>query len=217
MPKVNETSPELSEEKALPKEELPSIEDFKLTIRKLELEISDRFAVWKSSHPGAGDLCEKCSIVGESLNALFTEERDPNPGNTACRDATGNIYLDDPQQILMHENCALCCLIACQFLRSKRREIYRLILSSDLSYENLSASSIGYAILDNEDEDEWVEASSEVQLSLGSLVVDGNLSIWWPESLSNDNDNDEPVMIPMLVSVMYLIYVPRSNTFPSIS
>ncbi|KAH8598783.1 heterokaryon incompatibility protein-domain-containing protein [Bisporella sp. PMI_857] len=179
---------------------IPSIEEFKWMIQTLELEASVRCSELQRMHSGSNCLCSTCSSVGELLLVLFERESDPDAGNAVSRDATGNIFLDDLEVILRKEGCSLCSLITMQFLRSKRRQIYQLICDGSVSAGDLSLETIADVIFELQDPQSWIEESQStvVQLSLGSLAVDGTLSFWWPEFLS-DSVDDEPLLLPISV------------------
>lgn len=69
--------------------------------------------------------------------------------------------------------------------------------------EDLSLETIVKTLLASEksskDDDVTIEEpfSTNVQLSLGALALDGKLSLWWPEYFAC-GDNDEPIQIPMV-------------------
>jgi hypothetical protein len=175
-----------------------SIERYKLKMQSLEVRITERLnRVSNLSNP----LCSKCFVVGERLQSTIDNfSVEPNPGNTASRDSTTNIFLGTLLEIFVQEDCQLCCLIAKHFLRSKRREIYDKICSAELQLDDMLVAEIGMlaCFVKDDFEDSIQEPYSTcIQISVETLAVDRTLSLWWPEAFTEEV-NDEPTQLPMI-------------------
>jgi len=183
-----------------------TIETLKQMIWLLELSISDRFKSWTKKIPleSSDCLCAKCAPVGKKLKELIQQAGEGiSPGNTVSRDCTGNIFLGTIDEILAEQRCALCCLMARQFLRSHRRQIFIKAQAKGLQLVDFKLEKVIEILSSNQDEESDGDSfkqepfSSNIQISLDSLVKDGTLSFWWPEDLS-DETNDEHSVIPMI-------------------
>jgi hypothetical protein len=183
-----------------------TIETFKQRIWLLELSISDRFKSWTKEIPPelSNFLCAKCAVVGKKLNELIQQAGEGvSHGNTVSRDCIGNIFLGTIDEILAERGCALCCLMARQFLRNHRRQIFIKAQAKDLQLDDIKLERVLEILSSDQTEesdgDSFIQElfSSNIQLSLDTLVKDGTLSFWWPEDLS-DETNDEHSVIPMI-------------------
>ncbi|KAA8569031.1 hypothetical protein EYC84_000704 [Monilinia fructicola] len=195
-----------------------SIEAYKVALRDLENGIASQYAEAHADSPAGGlnPLCGYCAAVGERLHDIF---RDPDVEGAelnlgGARDAAGNLYLGTLGEVFARDNCALCGLIQRQFLRANRRRIYgnaglkkrgldglALVDLLNLAYGNGDGDGV-----EEEDEEEeegggWIAEvhSRNLQVSLNTVISDGVLSLWWPES-TVDEVNDEPAQIPMMAA-----------------
>ncbi|KAF2454831.1 hypothetical protein BDY21DRAFT_95496 [Lineolata rhizophorae] len=166
----------------------PSIEEFKLRIHQLELQILERFiqSTSDSSIPVGKRFCSTCLVFNEKLEDAISKASTVNQGNAVSRNATSDIILRTVPEILAEEICSLCRLIAKCFVREKRREIYARLAPADPAWRHLSTDRIArlfYPADDSDGERSPIRDrfASNVQLSLGSLAVDGTLALWWPE------------------------------------
>ncbi|CZR66622.1 related to tol protein [Phialocephala subalpina] len=187
----------------------PSIEAYKLGLQRLEHSITNWLTKQAPSHATepSNSLCQRCTEVGQRLKDVSditpsAEARDIALSG-GSRDAVGNIHLETLADIFTQGDCALCTLITRQFIRAKRREIYYHARSQGQQLDGLSLGELlglSYPEENIEDDEEcWIEDpfSSVIQISLNTIVNDGRLSLWWPENVV-DEINDEPAQLPMI-------------------
>jgi hypothetical protein len=181
----------------------PSIEAFKLSMQSLELGITERLKERTDSESSDSPkaLCSRCQIVSEKIQQTISNfANDPNSGNAASRDSPANVFLATLPEIFTQGDCPLCSLITKQFLRSKRREIYENLCSLELQIEDMTIEEVApLAYSPEDDSEDWIQEmqSTSVQISVGTLAVDGTLSLWWPETIADEVDGG-PVQLPMI-------------------
>ncbi|CAD6445653.1 b40313cc-a92d-46a1-b393-c61df653b66d-CDS [Sclerotinia trifoliorum] len=189
----------------------PSIEVFKLALRRLENDIVDLSIENHASDSPVhlNSLCNYCAVVGERIRAACSGDDDAAQEvafGGGARDASGNLHLGSLREVFAQESCSLCCLIKRQFLRMKWREIYSnarlkkvelhgLILGEllELAYPEEEVSA--------EKENQWIidPFSQRLQISLNTIPSDGRLLLWLPEN-TVDEVNDEPAQLPMIAA-----------------
>ncbi|KAF8853579.1 HET-domain-containing protein [Acephala macrosclerotiorum] len=186
-----------------------SIEVYKLGLQHLEHSITSRLTKQAPSYfpEISGSLCQSCAEVGQRLRDVSSSTASAEARDIALsggsRDAVGNIHLGTLPDIFAQKDCALCALITRQFIRAKRREIYDYARSKGEKLDGLSLEELLGLVYTEEyferEEKNWIEdpLSSTIQLSLNTIVNDGRLSLWWPENVA-DEINDEPAQLPMI-------------------
>ncbi|KAF4630693.1 hypothetical protein G7Y89_g7445 [Cudoniella acicularis] len=184
-------------------QKVPSIESYKLAMQTLETCIAERL----TSHTSI-KLCHICSEVGRRIEDIMSSTTEAGARETAlsggARDAVGNIYLGTLSQIFSQVNggCVIYSLVARQFLRAKRREIYVNALSKGRELNEASLHDLLELVYAQKSQEvaDWDlkdPLSFTVQLSLNTIEIDGRLSVWWPENVT-DEINDEPTQLPMI-------------------
>ncbi|KAF7908151.1 uncharacterized protein EAF01_003906 [Botrytis porri] len=189
----------------------PSIETYKLALRHLENAISKRSLNNYSSNSSGGGgsaLCNHCVTVDERLKGVCYNDDTAQKFefDVSARDASDNLHLGSLNEIFAEQNCSFCSLLARQFLRKKRREIYMNAGSRGIDLHSLPLTGLLELAFTEElagsgDGVEWIidPFFESLQLSLSTIISDGMLSIWWPENTVEDI-NDEPTQLPMLAA-----------------
>ncbi|KAF7954714.1 hypothetical protein EAE96_005833 [Botrytis aclada] len=190
----------------------PSIETYKLAMRHLENAIwgqsLENYSLNSPNSPGGGGaLCNHCVMVDERLKDVCDDDAAQKfDFGVSARDASDNLHLGGLNETFAQQNCSFCSLLARQFLRIKRREIYLNARSRGVDLHGLTLTGLlelAYteALTEFGRAVEWIidPFSESLQLSLNTISSDGMLSIWWPEN-TVDDINDEPTRLPMLAA-----------------